>query len=140
MISQSGRFLVPVVLIGLAMLLACFNLFSSTAVALIALLATIVIASLWRRFVFNKVSTDYEIRMEAATDSVRLSATRWTSIVFLLTYFILLVCFGLAYFLGESWVTFALIVMIVGLIAKVPYSVLATDWTLHRMDSMTKNA
>ena len=90
MIKQTGRFLVPVALIGLAMLLAFFDLFSSTVVTVIAVLITVATAFLWRRFVFNNLSPDYEMRLETATDSVRLSATRWSAIIFVLTYVILL--------------------------------------------------
>ena len=139
MIKQTGRFLVPVALIGLAMLLAFFDLFSSTVVTVIAVLITVATAFLWRRFVFNNLSPDYEMRLETATDSVRLSATRWSAIIFVLTYVILLLSCGLGYFLSESWATFALIVLIVGLNAKLPYCAIATDWALHRIDSVPKN-
>ena len=67
MIKQTGRFLVPVALIGLAMLLAFFDLFSSTVVTVIAVLITVATAFLWRRFVFNNLSPDYEMRLETAT-------------------------------------------------------------------------
>ena len=128
----------PVVLIGLAILLAFFDLLSSSVVAVIAILTTAAIAFLWRRFVFNNLSPDYEMRLETATDSVRLSATRWSAIIFVLTYVILLLSCGLGYFLGESWATFALIVLIVGYSAKLPYCAIATDWALHRTDIVPK--
>ncbi len=138
-IKQTGQFLVPVVLIGLAILLAFFDLFSSSIVAVIAILTTVATAFLWRRFVFNNLSPDYDMRFETATDSVRRSATRWSAIIFALTYVILLLSCGLGYFLGESWATFALIVLIVGLSAKLPYCAIATDWVLHRIDIVPKH-
>ena len=137
--KQTGQFLVPVVLIGLALLLAFFDLFSSSVVAVIAILTTVATALLWRRFVFNNLSPDYEMRFETAIDSVRLSAARWSAIIFVLTYVISLLSCVLGYFLGESWTTFALIVLIVGLSSKLPYCAIVTDWALHRIDIVPKN-
>ncbi len=138
MFKQAGRFLTPVVLIGLALFLAFFDLFSSSIVVVISILTTVAVALFWRRFVFSNLSPDYEARFEAATDAVRLSATRWSAIIYVLTNIVLLLSCGLGYFLGGSWATFAMIMFIVGLNAKLPWCAIATDWELHRFDTVPK--
>ena len=137
--KQSGRSFVPVALIGLAFFLAFLDLFSSSTVTMVSLIATVATTLLWRRFIFTKLSPDYEVRFEAATDSVRLSATRWSALIFALTYIVSILACGLGYFLGGSWSTFALIVLIVGIVSKMPWCAIATDWELHRVDTLPKN-
>lgn len=139
MIRQTERFLIPAMLIGFAFLLAIVDWFSSSIVAVISILATIATVLLWRRFVLNNLSPDYVLRLEAATDSVQLSATRWSAIICVTTYMALLLSCGLGYFLGGSWATFALIVLIVGLNARLPWCAIATDRELHRFDTLPRN-
>ena len=135
MVRQTEGFLIPAMVIGFAFVLAIFDLFSSPIVAVISILATVGAVLLWRRFVFASLSPDYEVRLETATDAVRLSAARWSAIIYVTTYVVLLLSCGLGYFLGGSWATFALITMIIGLNAKLPCAIV-TDWALHRFDTV----
>ena len=139
MIQQTGRFLTPVVVIAIAFVLAFFDSFSSPIVTVVSLLTTVVAALYWRRFVFNNLSPDYQVLFETATGPVRLSAIRWSATIFVSTYFILLLSCGLGYFLAGSWITFALIALLVGQISKIPLSAIATDWVLHRIEIVPGN-
>jgi hypothetical protein len=135
MIMRSWRFQTPIVFVGLAFVLALYGLFSSSMVALISIVTTGAIVVFWRRFVLRTVSSDYNVRLETATDLIRMSAAKWSAVIFAVTYFGALVGCGLGYFLGGSWNTFALIVLFVGWTSRLPLIVAATDWELHRTDT-----
>lgn len=134
--KQNGRIFVPAVLIGLAFFFAFLDLFSWSTVSMVSLIATVAITLMWRRLIFTKLSPDYEVRFKAATDAVRLGATRWCALIFALTYIVLILACGLSYFLGGSWSTFALIVLFVGIGSKMPLCVIVTDLELHRIDTL----
>ena len=134
MIKKTARFLIPVFVIGVAQVLAFLDYFSSPTIACGTLIAIIAITLLWRRWIFTKLSTDYEARFETATDAVRLNATRWTAIIYGMTYSVSIFACGLGYLRAGSWTTFALIILTIGMIAKIPWSLLAIDWELHRVE------
>ncbi len=130
---KAARFLMPFFVIGVALVLAFLDSFSSPTLAFGSLIATIAITLLWRRWIFTKLSADYETRFETATDAVRLNAARWTAMIYGVTYSVSILACGFGYLRPGSWTTFALIILTIGMIAKVPWSLLATDWELHRV-------
>ena len=130
---KAARFLIPVFVIGVALVLAVLDSFSSPTIAYGSLIVMIAITLVWRRWIFTKLSADYEARFESATDAVRLNSARWTAMIYGLTYSVSILACGFGYLRPGSWTTFALITLTIGMIAKVPWSLLATDWELHRV-------
>jgi hypothetical protein len=127
---QWSRLVVPILLIGVAFVLALLDLFSSSTVAMISLCTAFAINSLWRRSVLRGLSSDYAARFDAANNPVRLA--RWSVLIFSLTYSVCILACGLGFFLGGSWLTCALLVLMVAMISKLPLCAVATDWELHR--------
>ena len=139
MTNQSKQFLVPIILIGLAFILSVLDLFSSSSITVISCIMTIAITLIWRRYVLNNLSADFEERFGNATVDIRLSASRWSALIYVLTYSVSILACGLGYFRGGSWITFAFLILMIGIIAKVPWSAILTDWELNRVDTSSRN-
>ena len=130
---KAARFLIPFIVIGVALFLAILDSFSSPTIACGSLIAMIGITFLWRRWIFTTLSTDYESKFDSATDAVKTNAARWTAMIYGITYSVSILACAFGYFFAGSWTTFALIILTICVIAKVPCSLLATDWELHRV-------
>ena len=129
---QTVQVLIPLILLGIAFVLATESFFESSPFAFTTIIVMIGILLCWRRWVFNSLSEDYMTRFESATASQMMGATKWTGTIYVGTYVVSILACSIAYFLRGEWTTFALIVLLIGMIAKAPWSLLATDWKLHQ--------
>lgn len=96
---------------------------------------------IWRRLVLtHMIGADYTTRCNAASPSVMMRAAKWSMIISVGVYAAVLLEMVLAFTLGDSWTTSGLLVLIIVMLARTPWTVIAMNWELQRVEPAASGA
>jgi hypothetical protein len=131
--KQTIQTLLPIALICAAVAIPFERLFQSQLITLVAPIGLVFFGLLiWRYWIFQTLSDDYAAKFESASQAQHITASKWTAMIFVGTYAATIAAFVIVYFGQDNWREFALIVLLVGRMPLAPWSLIATDWVLHR--------
>jgi len=87
----------------------------------------------WRRSLLSSLPAEYEQRVRESTGIVRVNVGRSLAMMLIITALVPLATVVVIYLLpgvSESWKSFAVCLLLVGLASKIPLGILITEWYL----------
>ncbi len=134
-IERLSTTLVPIAFVAIAGLLASKGYLAHYGVLICFGLIAFLVMWAWRRYLLSSLPTDYKKRISESTAKKRVEIGRALAAMIVFTLIVPLATVALMYLLpnrSESWKTFSICMLLIGLASKIPLGVLITEWYLFR--------